>query len=128
MRAAAPAPSARRTRARRAHTARAPAPRAAENEIGDEGAKELAAALKANKTLTKLTLGANHINDRAALAAIRSILDANKASPPASEGPEGQGAAREQIVQKNVRGNSARKEVSELKKENQWCKCFACFK
>ena len=53
----APAPSARRTRARRAHTARAPAPRATDNEIGDEGAKELAAALKANKTLTYLGLG-----------------------------------------------------------------------
>ena len=53
----APAPSARRTRARRAHTARAPAPRAAGNSIGDEGAKELAAALKANSTLTELNLG-----------------------------------------------------------------------
>ena len=53
----APAPSARRTRARRAHTARAPAPRATENWIGDEGAKELAAALKANATLTTLNLG-----------------------------------------------------------------------
>ena len=52
----APAPSARRTRARRAHTARAPAPRAAGNSIGDEGAKELAAALKANATLTTLNL------------------------------------------------------------------------
>ena len=48
------APSARRTRARRAHTARAPAPCAADNEIGAEGAKELAAALKANSTLTSL--------------------------------------------------------------------------
>ena len=52
----APAPSARRTRARRAHTARAPAPRAAGNGIGDEGAKELAAALKDNATLTTLPL------------------------------------------------------------------------
>ena len=55
----APAPSARRTRARRAHTARAPAPRAAGNEIGDQ----------------------------AALAAIESILEANKARPPASVRP-----------------------------------------
>ena len=52
----APAPSARRTRARRAHTARAPAPRAADHDIGAEGAKELAAALKANATLTTLNL------------------------------------------------------------------------
>ena len=52
----APAPSARRTRARRAHTARAPAPRAAGNSIYDQ----------------------------ATLAAIESLLDANKARPPAS--------------------------------------------
>ena len=52
----APAPSARRTRARRAHTARAPAPRAAGNDI----------------------------KGLAALVAIQSILEANKARPPAS--------------------------------------------
>ena len=52
----APALSARRTRARRAHTARAPARRAAVNKIGDKGAKELAAALKANTTLSELNL------------------------------------------------------------------------
>ena len=86
----APTPSARRTRARRAHTARAPAPRAAGDEIGAEGAKELAAALKANTTLTTLLLYGNRINDEAvlavedALAANKSILDANKARPPAS--------------------------------------------
>ena len=46
---------------RRAHTARAPAPRAADCGIGDEGAKELVAALKANKTLTTLDVeGACH--------------------------------------------------------------------
>ena len=82
----APAPSARRTRARRAHTARAPAPRAAGNEIRAEGAKELAAALKTNTTLTELSLG-HGIKDQAALAAIRSILQANKARPPASVRP-----------------------------------------
>ena len=56
----APAPSARRTRARRAHTARAPAPRAAGND---------------------------NISDQAALAAIESILEANKARLPASVRP-----------------------------------------
>ena len=134
----------------RAHAARAlaaptprvrPPPRAAGNEIGDEGAKELAAALKANATLTMLLLGGacrgaalptpagrtaaractraggaacgapapsarrtrarrahtarapapraagNKIKDQAALAAIESILEANKARPPASVRP-----------------------------------------
>ena len=117
-----------------APTARAPR-RAAGNQIGDEGAKELAAALKTNTTLTHLGLGSacsgapsppprhrrtrartfagggvrraapsvspharaaptaraprraadNYdIKDKAALAAIESILDANKARPPAS--------------------------------------------
>ena len=56
----APAPRARRTRARRAHTARAPAPRAADN---------------------------HKIGDQATLASIQSILDANKARPPASVCP-----------------------------------------
>ena len=97
----APAPITRRTRARRAHTASAPAPRAAYNGIGEEGVKELAAALKANKTLTTLVLhracctrliappraAANNINDAAALAAIHSLLEANKARPPASVRP-----------------------------------------
>ena len=55
----------RAARQPRAHAARAlaaptprvrPAPRAADNKIGDEGAKELAAALKANATLTTLEL------------------------------------------------------------------------
>jgi len=112
---------------------RACAPRAAGNQIGDEGAKELAAALEANATLTTLNLrgacsgappppprhrrtrarvqgggraarrpariaararrahracapraAAYSIKDQAALAAIESILDANKARPPAS--------------------------------------------
>jgi hypothetical protein len=42
-------------RARRAH--RACAPRVADNQIGNTGAKELAAALKVNATLTTLGLG-----------------------------------------------------------------------
>ena len=75
--------------ARAAPTARVPR-RAADKNIGDKGAKKLAAALKTNATLTKLDLqcafsGAdNGIKDQAALAAIESILDANKARPPAS--------------------------------------------
>ena len=56
------APSARRTRARRAHTARAPAPRAAGNGIGAEGAKELAAALKANAALTTLSFSSQYLD------------------------------------------------------------------
>ena len=47
-------PSARRTCPRRAHGLCAP--RAAGNQIGPEGAKELAAALKINKALTELDL------------------------------------------------------------------------
>ena len=47
-------PSARRTRPRRAHGPCAP--RAAGNNIGPEGAKELAAALRTNKKITTLNL------------------------------------------------------------------------
>ena len=57
MRRAAPSVS---PHARAAPTARAPR-LAAANDIGEEGAKELAAALKANKTLTTLNVdGACH--------------------------------------------------------------------
>ena len=54
------------------------------NQLGPEGIASLAEALKTNTTLTTLDLERNKINDQAALAAIESILEANKARPPAS--------------------------------------------